>query len=50
MSAAAWVTFALVGGFVWGGFLCLLAVALRKERGKRRQDHAPEGERGLWVP
>jgi hypothetical protein len=47
VSTAAWVTFALVTGYVWGGFLLLLALAFRKERGK-----AEEGEagRGLWVP
>ncbi len=44
MTAAAWITFALVGGFVWGGFLLLLGIALRKERAKGRT------ERGLWVP
>ena len=44
MSAAAWITFALVGGFVWGGFLLLLTIAFRKERAKSL------GEHGLWVP
>ena len=44
MSAAAWITFALVGGIVWGGFLLLITIAFRKERTKSL------GERGLWVP
>lgn len=35
MTAAAWLTFAVVAGFVWGGFALLLVVALRKERAKR---------------
>lgn len=35
MTPAAWLTFALVAGFVWGGFGLLLVVALRKERTKR---------------
>lgn len=35
MTAAAWVTFAVVVGFVWGGFALLLVVALGKERAKR---------------
>ena len=34
MTAAAWVTFAVIVGFVWGGFLVLVVTALRKERGK----------------
>jgi hypothetical protein len=44
MTTAAWITFALVGGIVWGGFLLLLAIALTKERGKR------DFEPGPWVP
>ncbi|MBW3660311.1 MAG: hypothetical protein KY397_01585 [Gemmatimonadetes bacterium] len=45
MTAAAWTTFAVVAGFVWGGFLLLLVVAMRKERGKR------DGETGsVRVP
>lgn len=46
MTTAAWVTFALIAGFVWGGFLVLIALALRKERAKGEE----EPERGLWVP
>jgi len=44
MTAAAWITFVVIAGFVWGGFFLLLAIALRKERAKDRT------ERGLWVP
>jgi hypothetical protein len=44
VTAATWATLVAVCSFVWGGFLLLLLIALRKERGKR----APE--RGLWVP
>lgn len=44
MTPAVWITLAIVGGFVWGGFLILLAVALSKERGKEA------GEKGLHVP
>lgn len=36
MTPAAWLTFALVAGFVWGGFTLLLGVAVLKERAKRR--------------
>lgn len=46
MTAAGWATFAVIAGFIWGGFLTLLAVALRKERAKRED----EPERGLRVP
>lgn len=46
MSAAAWTTFALIAGFIWGGFITLVALALRKERSK----DADGAERGLWVP
>ena len=34
MEPAAIVTFAVIGGFVWGGFLILLSRAVRKEREK----------------
>lgn len=44
MSSAAWLTFALVGGFVWGGFATLLAIALAKERAGRGEA-GPAGER-----
>lgn len=44
MTPAAWITLVVIGGFVWGGFLFLAWVAMRKERSKR------SAERGLWVP
>ncbi|MFN2419992.1 MAG: hypothetical protein ABR527_01225 [Gemmatimonadota bacterium] len=48
MSTAAWVTLIVIGAYVWGGFLLLLMIAMRKEHGKR---HVESGEeRGLWVP
>jgi hypothetical protein len=34
MEPAAIFTFALIGGFVWGGFLVILRLAVRKEREK----------------
>ena len=34
MTIASWVTLIVVTGVVWGGFLFLLALALRKESGK----------------
>ena len=36
MTAATWVTMILVMAFVWGGFSWVLATAIRKESGKRR--------------
>ncbi|HUP19466.1 MAG TPA: hypothetical protein VM778_05885 [Gemmatimonadota bacterium] len=47
MSTAAWITFAVIAGYVWGGFLVLLALAFQKERVKVEEGDA---ERGLWVP
>lgn len=44
MTPAAWITLIAIGGFVWGGFLLLASIAMRKERAKRSE------ERGLWVP
>lgn len=44
MTAASWITFALVAGFVWGGFACLVVAAMRKERtksGGAGRDRAP---------
>jgi len=35
VSAAGWLTLAVVCGFVWGGFATLLLRALRRERHKR---------------
>jgi LPS O-antigen subunit length determinant protein (WzzB/FepE family) len=34
MEPAAILTLALIGGFVWGGFLVILRKAIRKEREK----------------
>jgi hypothetical protein len=34
MSAATWVTFVVVAGFVWGGFVLAVVTAFRKESGK----------------
>lgn len=46
MTAAGWTMFVVIAGFVWGGFLTLLVVAMRKERGKAGEEES----RGLWVP
>lgn len=35
MNTAAIATFVLIGGFIWGGLILILATALRKERGKQ---------------
>ncbi len=42
MSGAAWVTFAVIGGFVWGGFATLVVLALGKERRKREQSETAD--------
>lgn len=34
MTAATWITMALIMGFVWGGFALVLSTAIRKESGK----------------
>ena len=34
MTGAAWITFVVVAGFVWGGFATLVMLALGKERRK----------------
>jgi len=34
MTAATWITMLLVMGFVWGGFLWVLRIAVRKEAEK----------------
>lgn len=44
MTSAAWITMAIVCGFVWGGLLLFVTVALRKERLK---DLAPDRP---WEP
>ena len=38
MESAAILTFLLIGGFVWGGFMVILSAAVRKERGKGAGD------------
>jgi hypothetical protein len=35
MGTTGWITFAVIAGFVWGGFLLLLLTAYRKESRKR---------------
>ena len=45
MTAAAWITFAVIAGFVWGGALLAVTIAMRKERGK-----ASDAPHDLWVP
>jgi len=35
MTAATWITMALVMAFIWGGFALALRTAVRKESGKR---------------
>ncbi len=35
METSGWVTFIVIAGVVWGGFLFLLATAFRKEGRKR---------------
>ncbi len=46
METGAWITFVVIAGFVWGGFAFLVALAFRKEAGKRDDEHpAPEGGR-----
>lgn len=34
MTLVSWITFAVVAGIVWGGFLTLVTLALRKESQK----------------
>lgn len=41
MTAAAWATMAAVCGFVWGGALTLVVIAMRKEGRKREPEPAP---------
>ena len=40
MTPTSWFTFALITGFVWGGFLFLLTLALRRE--SRKEERAEE--------
>lgn len=41
MTSTAWLTFLVIGGFVWGGFLTLLTRAVRSERAKRQREASP---------
>ena len=34
MTSATWITLIAIGGFVWGGFVVALRIALRKEADK----------------
>ena len=45
MTASAWITMALVCGYVWGGVLLLVSIAMRSERFK--DDEAPSRP---WEP
>lgn len=36
MQLSSWITLAAVAGIVWGGCAVIVATALRKEAGKRR--------------
>lgn len=36
VTSTALVTFVVIGGFVWGGFVFFAALAMRKEQGKIR--------------
>jgi len=40
VTAAAWATMAAICGFVWGGALTLVAIAMRKEGRKREPEPA----------
>lgn len=40
MSGAAVATMVLVGGFIWGGFVMLVARAVRREAGKSHPGEA----------
>ena len=44
MSAVAWITMALVCGYIWGGLLLLVSIATRKERFKNASTAQP------WEP
>lgn len=47
MSATSIVVMTLILGFVWGGFLLIVATAVRAERAKQRPGGpSPERERG----
>ena len=34
MTPATWITMLVITGFVWGGFIYFLVMAMRKESGK----------------
>ncbi len=38
MNPAATVTFVLIAGFVWGGLILILTLAVRKEQGKAGEE------------
>jgi len=42
VTGAAWITFAVICGFIWGGFAILVVLALGKERRKLKQSEAPD--------
>lgn len=44
MTSTALVTFIVIAGFVWGGFVFFAALAMRKEKGKIRARE--RGDRG----
>ncbi|HEY7472299.1 MAG TPA: hypothetical protein VIE68_08130 [Gemmatimonadota bacterium] len=44
MTAAGWITMALVCGYVWGGVILLVTIAMRKERFKAEVPDRP------WEP
>lgn len=41
MTAAGWLTLVIVCGFVWGGALTLVIMAMRKEGRKRAGSESP---------
>ena len=44
MDPGAWITFVVIAGSVWGGFVFLVALAFRKESGKSDDEHPAPGE------
>jgi hypothetical protein len=42
VTGAAWITFAVVAGFIWGGFATLVVLALGKERRKLQQSETSD--------
>lgn len=42
MTVTAWLTAIVICGFVWGGFVFLLAKAVRAERGKAESDRSSD--------